>query len=498
MLTVTPVAGHPNEVIISGGEEVHEWRERHRLDVPGAEHSYRYQRGEWDGKWAPGKWCRQVGDTFELRCSRGLVERIVGDFGGAMDPLADDHSINLFIAEHADVFDQFQGDRAYQYEAFVEVLRHGWGRIAFATNAGKGAVIALLALYAVERQGVRALILCDEVAVFEALMEQEAEWAQWGAAPVSAGVKTPPDADIVIAMVPTLSKRLHDKKTSAEWRKWAAQFRMVLLDEADKADNDTWKRCLAATGDTPWRAGFSGTFPEDLLSVLRFETLMGPTLLQMKNKALVERGISARPLIEVHAFAVQDELSRVPRAKDWWAMSGPERRRWTYDRVVLRNQRRHAFIVALIDPDQQTAIIVNRLDHGQELADAIPGAVFLEGAVSKGERDRVLTQFQQGEVRVLVVTKILDRGTNRLGSAQDLIFAAAEGSDTQLLQRLGRGLRRTDGKATLRLVDIVDRCTPTDDRVLASAQAFLHNATRKRLQLYAQEGFDVALVPSHA
>jgi superfamily II DNA or RNA helicase len=75
----------------------------------------------------------------------------------------------------------------------------------------------------------------------------------------------------------------------------------------------------------------------------------------------------------------------------------------------------------------------------------------------KEERISVLDDFQAGRVRVIVVTKILDRGTNRLGHTDDLIFASGEGSTTQTLQRIGRGLRRGGGKEFLRLVDIVDR-----------------------------------------
>src|SRR5690606_758639 len=109
-------------------------------------------------------------------------------------------------------------------------------------------------------------------------------------------------------------------------------------------------------------------------------------------------------------------------------------------------------------------------------------------------RLEALEAFQRGEVHVLVVTKILDRGSNRLGTVADLIFASSEGSGTQVLQRLGRGLRRGNGKATLRLVDVMDVVdTKVKDKRYANAGGYLAAAAKRRLQVYATEKFEVRM-----
>ncbi len=267
---------------------------------------------------------------------------------------------------------------------------------------------------------------------------------------------------------------------------------MLLLDEADKGAAATWQSIMLAAKGTRWRIGFSGSFPEDDYRNLRLEELMGPIIDRVKNQEMVERGVSARPTIEVHAFDGASALSPFPR--EWWNARGPERRNLVYERVVLTSVSRHQFVASLIRPDAPTAIVVNRLEHGASLAASIPGAVFLDGSTSEGDRIRALEEFRAGTIKVLVVTKILDRGTNRLGCASDLIFASGEGSPTQTLQRIGRGLRREDGKEFLRLVDIVDRIAHVStDRRMKAAASFLTKAARKRLQVYAQEGFDLEI-----
>lgn len=471
------------DILVRGGEALLHWRERHRLPIPGSEHFPR----SWEKTWAPGKWCRQVGDVWELRCSVGLAPRVVRDVAGE-----NERWIEFYLGEDHRPHLAGLGLRDYQKESILSALRSGWGRISLATNAGKGAVIALLAK-TVQSWGANVLILCDERSVWEALGLELERWGAVLTGVVAAGIDFPPDPGLTLAMVPTLAKRLKDDDTG-RWTQFVESHEMVLLDEADKATAAGWRRILRAAKESVYRIGFSGSFPEGLYHDLVFETLMGPTLVQKKNRVMIERGISAKPTVEVYSYDARPVLERVRWPRYW---GGTERRSMAYDHGIIFNEDRHRLIAELIRPDTPTAVVVNRIDHGRSLVEHIPGAVFLDGSASTEERDRVLTDFHEGRVRVIVVTKILDRGTNRLGSAADLIFASGEGSSRQTLQRIGRGLRRTGGKEFLRLVDVFDRVSGADLDVddgtsaLERSARYFRNAARKRFDLYKSEGFEV-------
>jgi superfamily II DNA or RNA helicase len=516
-LTVTPLS--QTEVLISGGSELNTWREAQRIKVPGHEYSPRFKIYEgmvrrykqqgmdgeaarmlakekgWDGTWAPGKWCRLIGeDMYELRCSYGLLYRVLTGLQQSDDQQVDT-ALLKDAADYLAAHPRSSELTDYQVQSFQTALLARWSRVALATNAGKGAVIAMLADFLRLRK-LGVAIMCDEISVYDALLGQLDEWAGLSPVLVRSGVKEPPPKGAVsLVMIPTLTKRL--KEDPDAWKPWLEQTSMLLLDEADKATADSWRAVCRAAKNTKWRVGFSGTFPTDLThDDWLLEEIMGPILVRVKNLELIERGISARPKIELRGFDVTNGIGKLPSWDDWRAASGPGRRQWAYEQTIMENSERHAFVRGLIRPTARTAIIVNRVPHGQRLAEEIPDAVFLDGSLTEAQRRHELERFEEGKVQVIIVTKILDRGTNRLGHVTDLIFASSEGSDRQTLQRIGRGLRRADGKAFLRLVDIVDRvtCDTYDDRRLQKVADFIHEAGRKRLELYQAEGFDVEVV----
>lgn len=295
-------------------------------------------------------------------------------------------------------------------------------------------------------------------------------------------------------MVPTLSRRLSSKNKEQRqvWMDWVASQHMLLEDEGDKSLADSWKLVNRTAHSSWWRIGFSGTFPTDPYYDLLYDEQLGPVIASVSNAELIARGVSARPLVELQGFDVTAALSGIKLS---WRIRGAARRQAIFERAIMRNEARHAAIAALIRPDVLTVVIVNRVEHGHLLARAIGNAAFLDGSAKASEREDVLESWRRGRGNVLVTTKILDRGTNKLGAAADIIFASGEGSPTQTLQRLGRGLRRAGGKEYLRLVDIIDRVVPGNDNELESCAEFIHTGGRMRTQLYADEGFEAQVLP---
>jgi superfamily II DNA or RNA helicase len=482
----------PSRFALSG-PQVRDWRDRESVWVDGAEHSKMFNRcgkcgraltpkgkhrGDpqrdadhpayrmWNGRQSPGEWER--GNTNRLLLYRGYLNKVLSD-------LAVSEINGLTPAPEIPVV-SLDNLRDYQQEALKTLFSRKWGRIALPTNAGKGAVIALAA-HSLALAQVPTLILCDEISVFQALKKEIEKWSGRSPYIVAAGGREPPSPTdmVTLAMVPTLSRREGDLR----WHAWFFSVGAVLLDEADKAAAATWQKILRCTPNTHYRIGFSGTFLENEVSVpemVVFESI-GPVLMRLKNIDLIERQISARPFVELVPYPNHVELTG-----EYWDAEGPEKRMFVYRNGIVRNAARHALIRSLLDPVEPNAVIVNFIEHGEELERVLPNAVFLNGRDKADRRERVLEQFKRGEFQTLIATKILDRGTNSLGKVVGLVLAAGEGSERQNLQRIGRGLRRAGGKEFLFLKDVVDRGHP-----------YFEHASKRRVQLYNSEGFEITI-----
>jgi superfamily II DNA or RNA helicase len=480
------VLKNASTIVCEGGQELQEWREEQKREVPGAQYIPAVKKGFWDGFKRPGSLKRYKGNKYHLYVERGFLNRIHDDFPEATFETEYEFPPELDVEDGRGTYD-IGRLRDYQLASLKRIFSHRWGRIALATNAGKGAIIGIAAAMAADA-GMRSIILTDEVSVFQALEEEIRKWGLVEPGLVEAGREDPPTEDVVLAMVPTLANRL-DREP---WLEWLDDVQMALLDEADRAKADRWKKVLSKLPNTHYRVGFSGSFDtHDPVDEMQQEVLMGPILIQVKNNELVDRGISAKPKVELWKY--EQDITNLPPIGEWWNMSGPERRRIVYEEGVMYDQQRHELIRRMLHPSEQNVVVVNRVDHGHILADYLPDSVFLYGEDSKEVRHDTLSDYRSGDFQNLIVTRILDRGTNLIGHAVGLIFASGEGSETQTLQRIGRGLRKTDGKEYLFLRDIIDVPPPWGGGKHKPYKYF-RRASKKRIELYNDEGFDIRIV----
>jgi superfamily II DNA or RNA helicase len=94
---------------------------------------------------------------------------------------------------------------------------------------------------------------------------------------------------------------------------------------------------------------------------------------------------------------------------------------------------------------------------------------------SKDERREIFDNFHDGVYRVIVTSKVLDEGVDVPDAAQAIILSGT-GSSREFIQRLGRVLRKREGKRA-RLTEIVTRDT-TETKISRRRKRKLRNAER--------------------
>lgn len=102
-------------------------------------------------------------------------------------------------------------------------------------------------------------------------------------------------------------------------------------------------------------------------------------------------------------------------------------------------------------------VFTQYVEQAKRIAQEI-NALLLTGEIDTLERNRILEEFRKSAKGVLVVTTVGDEGLD-IPDANVGIIAAGTGSRRQFIQRLGRLLRRKDGKSEAILYEIIVRGT---------------------------------------
>ncbi len=109
------------------------------------------------------------------------------------------------------------------------------------------------------------------------------------------------------------------------------------------------------------------------------------------------------------------------------------------------------------NPDDRVLIFTqhNDLVHRISRRFLLP---FITHTTGKEERYDVLKSFREGEYRAIVTSKVLDEGID-VPEASVGVIVSGTGSSREFIQRLGRLLRKSEGKGQARLIELVSKET---------------------------------------
>lgn len=338
---------------------------------------------------------------------------------------------------------QFKYPYEYQLSAAQTAVEHKCGILKMATNAGKTEVACSITNYLRQPTlfcvGSRELLFQAQKRFMKRLGVGESEVGI-----VGDGVWSP-GSWVTVATVGTLVSR----KSTDECQKLLASVNVLFLDEAHHLGSETWYdvACLCTAS---YRFGLSGT-PLDRTdgADLRLIATTGPVIVNVENKFLVERGISARAQI------IWDKVTEPVLPKMTYAEA--------YKQGVVENKQLEAKVVewtkVFYRAGLSTLVLVEQINHGKSLdtalwncGDFIPHQ-FINGEEDTEVRSTALESFADRTLPVLIASTILDEGVD-VPTIDALILAGSRKSRIKTMQRLGRGLR---GKKLL-VVEFANFC----------------------------------------
>ena len=106
---------------------------------------------------------------------------------------------------------------------------------------------------------------------------------------------------------------------------------------------------------------------------------------------------------------------------------------------------------------------------------------FLDGAKSSKDRIGAINEMKNGELDLLIASKIFDQGVD-IPNLDALVLAGSGKSSGRALQRIGRVIRNAPGKKKAIVVELFDNCK------------YLRDHSESRIEVYKSEpGFNIIM-----
>ena len=436
------------KVVASTPEDDRMLRDYLSFESAGAAYSQAVQRGHWDGK-------------------LHLFNEVTRTFPAGLLPLvkkeAARHGVPVEVIDQRVRAPATGPDpgwlRDYQQAALAACLRRGHGIVHAATGAGKTEVFVALGV----KVPCRWLVLTHTA---DLLHQTVARWK----------LRVPNEEPGIVgdghwlpkrwtvATFQTLFRGLRDPRVL----KLLADAEGVVIDEAHVAPADSFWKVVMRTQNAAWRFGFSGTplARGDKRNAFVIAAT-GPVIHRVQSQTLVDAGVLSRPTIRVAA------VHQSGLAGSW---------REVYSKGVVESVRRNTIVAVIASEAAKPSLVfVKEIVHGRALLRAIAKqgcrAEFVFGDDTSGERSAAIRRLRRGDIDTLITSPIFEQGVD-IPEVRSVVVAGGGRSVIRTLQRLGRGMRKTESKSEMELWDFRD-----------TGHRWLAKHSEERLAAYTGEGF---------
>jgi len=236
---------------------------------------------------------------------------------------------------------------------------------------------------------------------------------------------------------------------------------------------------------TKYRFGTTGTLDGTQTHKLVIEGLFGPTYHTTTTKKLIDQDLLSN--ISIDCLQLQYDQTDIEQTKK---MVYADEIRW-----VVSNKRRNEFIKTLCNKlTGNTLVLFNFVElQGKPLYELIKNSstkpvYFIHGATEVDEREQIRKVMDKKTDATLIASYgTCSTGIN-IRNIHNIVFASPSKSVIRILQSIGRGLRKSDTKGQMKLIDIAD-----DLRYKKQINHGM-NHLHERLKIYTNEGFPYKLI----
>ena len=353
--------------------------------------------------------------------------------------------------------------REDQDKILMTAIEQGRGVIVSATGTGKSIIIRGL-VSAFNQEKILFLVHTTDLVqqMKEDLKEEVDDLGEWSG-------KTKKKARVMVATIQSFHKVVKD---------YVNYFQIVVVDEAHHQNdiNNTYGKTLSMLA-APVKFGFTATLPATEKGRFHLEAMIGPVIANFSIQEAIGKGILSKPILkfieipDVPGYSLFDESTLpIPEKRRKDPDYRPSKYRTVYWNGLVTNTTRNMIIIDIAEDymkrGETTLISVVNIEHGNEISDIAEDYydlkygkdfVFIHGGTPKKERNQIKKDFKSKKILLVIATTIWQEGVD-VPSLNCCILASAGKGKIGVIQKVGRGLRKTKTKTTVNIYDMADTC----------------------------------------
>jgi superfamily II DNA or RNA helicase len=268
--------------------------------------------------------------------------------------------------------------------------------------------------------------------------------------------------------------------------KYFNQFGAVFGDECHLFKAKSLTSIMSKLKDCPYRVGTTGTLDDSQTHKLVIEGLFGRVFNVTSTKTLIEKNLLSK--LDIECINLQYNINEIHEVK---RVSYQDEMKW-----LVGNNKRNDFISNLCcNINGNTLLLFNYVElHGIPLYESIKKLcpdkkVFLiHGGTETELREEIRHIIDKEENAILVASYgTCSTGIN-IKNIHNVVFSSPSKSVVRVLQSIGRGLRISDTKDSVKLYDISDNL---------QYKKYINHTMKhlgERMKIYNRENFSFNLV----
>ena len=320
--------------------------------------------------------------------------------------------------------------RYYQLDAIDKFNLDGRGIVVLPTGTGKSILCAKI----IWELGVKTLIITPNKSITDMMEEVMSKHFGTGLVEVLNTKTTKIKKAISICNIQALIKINPEVFINQD---------AVIIDEFHHSSASTYQEVnLKHLKNTYFRLGLTATNFRNDGSDLALEGVLSEVLYEYEIPKAIKDGFLVKPEFIIMANGIQIQETNYQKV---------------YKKGIVLNEDRNSTIaeIAEREKDAKTIILVQYKEHGEILKGLIPWAEFIHGEEKDSDRERMMKDFKDGDLKCLIGTSVIGEGVD-LPCAEVLIMAGGGKARSQVIQNIGRVLRIYPGKEKAIIYDFRD------------------------------------------